>query len=314
MRVACPLTAPPTGKRKGRRSVQWLCHSTVGPVGLGIVVVGPARAGPSPQVVSPSGLPVQVRPTYPEPGLPAFSCFPPRRGDTPVWRRIRNSRNARRTSGTQGSSGTGASAATLADYQQYVGSYYGANEQCVSLTRDFGSSLPPSSQWQQGGASIVEGATDIAPGTPIATFNFNGAYGPSDSPGAGSGISHTGIYLGQDAERRSDSRSMVRVRRRVNPHHSVEHMGLGNTARGRQSLLYNQSERSRDAESSVSSDPDDVVRSLICRRQRSDPDLSKGIGCAGQQWRLASDLRQHDYCSSCVDIFRRPSTRRGRRR
>jgi hypothetical protein len=85
----------------------------------------------------------------------------------------------------------------LADYQQYVGSYYGANEQCVSLTRDFDSSLPPSSQWQQG--ELVEGATDIAPGTPIATFNFNGAYGPSDSPGGESGVSHTGIYLGQDS-------------------------------------------------------------------------------------------------------------------
>jgi hypothetical protein len=86
-------------------------------------------------------------------------------------------------SGTQGSSGTNspASAATLADYQQYVGSYYGANEQCVSLTRDFDSALPPSSLWQQG--EQVEGATDIAPGTPIATFNFNGAYGPPDSPG-----------------------------------------------------------------------------------------------------------------------------------
>jgi hypothetical protein len=103
------------------------------------------------------------------------------------------------TSGAQGSSGTGtpASAATLADYQQYVGSYYGANEQCVSLTRDFDSSLAPSSQWQQG--ELVQGATDIAPGTPIATFNFNGAYGPPDSPGGASGVSHTGIYLGQDA-------------------------------------------------------------------------------------------------------------------
>jgi len=85
----------------------------------------------------------------------------------------------------------------LADYQQYVGSYYGANEQCVSLTRDFDSSLAPSSQWQQG--ELVEGATDIAPGTSIATFNFNGAYGPPDSPGGASGVSHTGIYLGQDS-------------------------------------------------------------------------------------------------------------------
>ena len=55
-----------------------------------------------------------------------------------------------------------------------------------------------SSQWQQG--EQVEGATDIAPGTPIATFNFNGAYGPPDSPGGASGVSHTGIYLGQESQ------------------------------------------------------------------------------------------------------------------
>ena len=122
----------------------------------------------------------------------------PRRGDTTVWRRIRNNRNARNAGNARiFRDRKPASAATLADYQQYVGSYYGANEQCVSLTRDFDSSLPPSSQWQQG--ELVEGATDIAPGTPIATFNFNGAYGPPDSPGGESGVSHTGIYLGQDA-------------------------------------------------------------------------------------------------------------------
>ena len=182
-----------TGKRKARRSVQWL-WPLIGPVGLGIVVVG-GESWADPQVVSPSGLPVQVRPTYPEPGLPAFSF--PQGGATLQSGVGSGTTGTQGTSGTQGSSGTGASAATLADYQQYVGSYYGANEQCVSLTRDFDSSLPPSSQWQQG--ELVEGATDIAPGTPIATFNFNGAYGPSDSPGGESGVSHTGIYLGQDA-------------------------------------------------------------------------------------------------------------------
>ena len=182
-----------TGKRKARRSVQWL-WPLIGPVGLGIAVAC-GESWADPQVVSPSGLPVQVRPTYPEPGLPAFSF--PQGGATLQSGVGSGTTGTQGTSGTQGSSGTGASAATLADYQQYVGSYYGANEQCVSLTRDFDSSLPPSSQWQQG--ELVEGATDIAPGTPIATFNFNGAYGPPDSPGGESGVSHTGIYLGQDA-------------------------------------------------------------------------------------------------------------------
>jgi hypothetical protein len=184
-----------TGKRKGTRSVQWL-WPLIAPVGLGITVAC-GESWADPQVVSPSGLPVQVRPTYPEPGLPTFSF--PQGGATLQSGVGSGTTGTQGTSGAQGSSGTGtpASAATLADYQQYVGSYYGANEQCVSLTRDFDSSLAPSSQWQQG--ELVEGATDIAPGTPIATFNFNGAYGPPDSPGGASGVSHTGIYLGQDA-------------------------------------------------------------------------------------------------------------------
>jgi hypothetical protein len=182
-----------TGKRKARGSVQWL-WPLIGPVGLGIVVAC-GESWADPQVLSPSGLPVQVRPTYPEPDLPTFSF--PQGGATLQSGVGSGTTGTQGTSGTQGSSGTGASAATLADYQQYVGSYYGANEQCVSLTRDFDSSLPPSSQWQQG--ELVEGATDIAPGTPIATFNFSGAYGPPDSPGGASGVSHTGVYLGQDA-------------------------------------------------------------------------------------------------------------------
>ena len=147
-----------------------------------------------PQVVSPSGLPAQVRPTYPEPGLPAFNFT---QGGTTLSADQGHPDRLERRDLQGRERRTQASAATLADYQQYVGSYYGANEQCVSLTRDFNSSLAPSSQWQQG--EQVEGATDIAPGTPIATFNFNGAYGPPDSPGGESGVSHTGIYLGQDS-------------------------------------------------------------------------------------------------------------------
>jgi hypothetical protein len=178
-----------TGKRKAKRSAQWL-WPLIAPVGVGIVAAGDVSWAADPTVMSPSGLPAQVRPSFPEPGLPAFSFptggvtgAPSETPGTPA------------TPGTPGSSP--ASAATFADYQQYVGSYYGANEQCVSLTRDFDSALPASSLWQQG--EQVEGATDIAPGTPIATFNFDGAYGPPDSPGGASGVGHTGIYLGQDA-------------------------------------------------------------------------------------------------------------------
>src|SRR5580692_2493701 len=149
-----------TGKRKGKRSVQWL-WPLIAPVGLGITVAC-GESWADPQVVSPSGLPVQVRPTYPEPGLPAFSF--PQGGATLQSGVGSGTTGTQGTPGTQGSSGTRASAATLADYQQYVGSYYGANEQCVSLTRDFDSSLPPSTHWQPG--EQVQGAPPIPPRTP----------------------------------------------------------------------------------------------------------------------------------------------------
>ena len=184
------------GKRKAWRPVPWL-WPLIAPVGLGLA----AACGESwadPQVVTPNGLPAQVRPTYPEPGLPAFSFSAG--GGTLLGGStggVDGSGSGSAGSTGAASTGTAALSGVAADYQQYVGSYYGVNEQCVSLTRDFDSSLPPSSQWQQG--ELVEGATDIAVGTPIATFNFDGAYGPPDSPGGESGVSHTGIYLGQDA-------------------------------------------------------------------------------------------------------------------
>jgi hypothetical protein len=109
-----------TDKRKARRSVEWL-WPLIAPVGFGIVVAC-GESWADPQVISPSGLPAQVRPTYPEPGLPAFS-FP--QGGV-----IQQSGAGSGTGGTQGTSGTPgtpatgaqASAATLADYKQYVGS------------------------------------------------------------------------------------------------------------------------------------------------------------------------------------------------
>src|SRR5580700_5322529 len=94
------------GKRKARRSVQRL-WPLIGPVALGIAVAC-GESWADPQVVSPSGLPAQVRPTYPEPGLPAFT-FP--QGGTTLQSGVGSGTTGTQgTSGTQGSSGTGASA------------------------------------------------------------------------------------------------------------------------------------------------------------------------------------------------------------
>ena len=91
-----------TGKRKARRSVQWL-WPLIAPVGLGIVVACGENSA-DPQVVSPSGLPVQVRPTYPEPGLPTFSF--PQGAATQQSGVGSGTIGTQGTSGTQGSSGT----------------------------------------------------------------------------------------------------------------------------------------------------------------------------------------------------------------
>ena len=63
----CRASGPPHG---GRLRLRWTTASVV--LGVGVGAIG-AHADPS--LVLPSGLLVQVHPTFPEPGLPAFS-FP----------------------------------------------------------------------------------------------------------------------------------------------------------------------------------------------------------------------------------------------
>ena len=64
----CCASGPP---RRGRMRAQWRTAGVV--LGVGVSAIGAAYADPS--IVLPNGLPVQVRPTFSEPGLPAFS-FP----------------------------------------------------------------------------------------------------------------------------------------------------------------------------------------------------------------------------------------------
>jgi hypothetical protein len=64
----CRASGPP---HAGRLRLRCTTASVV--LGIGVGAIGAAHADPS--LVLPSGLPVQVKPTFPEPGLPAFS-FP----------------------------------------------------------------------------------------------------------------------------------------------------------------------------------------------------------------------------------------------
>jgi hypothetical protein len=93
--------------------------------------------------------------------------------------------------------------AALARYQSDLGKVYGGGAyrgQCAQLTEAL-SGVGTTPTWKQG--VQVRGNTSLAPGTPIATFNYNwggrARYGSEAQPVGVSGMSHTGIYLGQDA-------------------------------------------------------------------------------------------------------------------
>src|SRR5271165_4726678 len=66
-------SAARTDRRTTGESAQ-LLWPLLAPLGLGLVIAG-GESWADPAIVSPNGLPVQVNPTFPEPGLPAFS-FP----------------------------------------------------------------------------------------------------------------------------------------------------------------------------------------------------------------------------------------------
>ncbi|MGH8779908.1 BPSL0067 family protein [Paraburkholderia sp.] len=78
--------------------------------------------------------------------------------------------------------------ANVSEAKALVGQLVG-NGQCVTFIHAV-TAAPASSFWQQG--AKVKGATGIAPGTVIATFDPNGSYGNHQD-----GRSHAAIYLSQ---------------------------------------------------------------------------------------------------------------------
>lgn len=97
---------------------------------------------------------------------------------------------------------------SMADAEKYVGvcvqnsgqdAGNNASCQCVSLTKELGGITDSASSWRPG--EKVQGNTDIPVGTPIATFNGPGkTFGSAAMPGGEPRFSHTGIYLGQNAD------------------------------------------------------------------------------------------------------------------
>lgn len=89
------------------------------------------------------------------------------------------------------SAGTGAAVGLASNYQQYIGQSTGSG-QCVALVQAADPGVGLTRTWTQG-AQVV-GNTELAVGTPIATFDGGGRYA-----NATDGSSHAAIYMGQDS-------------------------------------------------------------------------------------------------------------------
>jgi hypothetical protein len=183
-------SAAGTGERKKRRFAAgvWPLLASVG-FGAGIAT---SDCLADPTIISPNGLPVQVKPTFPEPGLPAFN-FPQSglsdTGGVIGAVTIGGGSGSGSSLGSYSGTGSGVSGAIVATgYADLLGQNVGTG-QCVALAQA-SSDVGYTSTWSPG--SQVEGNTDIAVGTVIATFGSDGTYTNTY------GQSHTAIYLGQD--------------------------------------------------------------------------------------------------------------------
>ena len=188
------------GKRRRREPAQWL-WPLLAPVGLGLVIAG-GQSWADPAIVLPNGLPVQVHPTFPEPGLPAFN-FP--QGGLSDTGGVAGAVTISGGSGSGSGSDSGSESASLGSYSgtgsgvagaivatgyaDLLGQNVGTGE-CVALAQAT-SDVGYTSTWSPG--AQVQGDTDIAVGTVIATFGSDGTYTNTY------GQSHTAIYLGQDS-------------------------------------------------------------------------------------------------------------------
>ena len=197
-RLSCGGAGAPPGRAGGRRreSTQWL-WPLLAPVGLGLVIAG-GESWADPAIVSPNGLPVQVNPTFPEPGLPAFSFPQGGLSDTGgVAGAVTigggsgsGSGSGSASLGSYSGTGSGVAGAIVATgYADLLGQNVGTG-QCVALAQAT-SDVGYTSTWSPG--AQVQGDTDIAVGTVIATFGSDGTYTNTY------GQSHTAIYLGQDS-------------------------------------------------------------------------------------------------------------------
>src|SRR5271166_2141292 len=161
-----------------------------------------------------SGLPVQVQPYAPEPGVPLITVSPgtsnpfaggidpPGAGSAGAAADTTGdagggSVTASINSGSVGNGGaagggaaTGSGSVVAVNYSQYLGQSVGSG-QCAVLVEAADPSVGLTATWVQGAS--VQGNTSLAPGTIVATFGPNGTY-----TGLQDGSAHAAIYLGQN--------------------------------------------------------------------------------------------------------------------
>src|SRR5208283_3766695 len=143
-----------------------------------------------------SGLPVQVQPYAPEPGVPLITVSPGTPnpfagGIDPAGPGGAGAGAAADTTGDAGGgAATGSGSFAAVNYSQYLGQSVGSG-QCAVLVEAADPSVGLTATWVQGAS--VQGNTSLAPGTIIATFGPNGTY-----TGLQDGSAHAAVYLGQN--------------------------------------------------------------------------------------------------------------------
>lgn len=158
---------------------------------LALAISRSSEGRADPQLVTPNGLPQHVVPAFPEPGLPPFTY--PQGGqllvDTGAVTGATDIPTDGTTPPTFTGTGSGVTGATIASgYAVYSGQSVGSGE-CVALVQAT-SNVGKTSTWVPG--VQVQGNTNLAAGTVIATFSSDGTYTNT------SGQSHAAIYLGQN--------------------------------------------------------------------------------------------------------------------
>ncbi|HKN30346.1 MAG TPA: hypothetical protein VJY34_21690 [Roseiarcus sp.] len=176
----CCASRPPRG---GRLRARWTAASVV--LGIGVGAIGAAYADPS--IVLPNGLPVQVHPTFSEPGLPAFS-FPSGGSSSAGGSSSSGGDSGSGSSGTTGGSGDAYNLMMAQDWGSQAASAaaaMGVSATALAATCEMESNCQ---NVGSGSGSSAAGAFQMINSTYTADINAAVAYDPAIGGGIVSGL------------------------------------------------------------------------------------------------------------------------------